>query len=111
MPPCCAQTLADARIHTGVQKRDRPISGIAGEKLHFLRTLIQGEIVREPLVVVKKVALDHFSSVSKAKNELRVTEMGIVAHHMPKDWTRSDRYHRLWYVLPGLTDPQPKTTA
>src|SRR5262245_1932623 len=64
------------------------------------------KVIRKAFVVVQKILLDQVTSISEAKDELLMSKMSKVLHHMPEYWAVPDRHHRLWDVLSVVAQSQ-----
>ena len=89
----------------------RQSPSVAGEKLDVRAALRENEIVRERLVVVEEVLLDHVALVAEADDEIVVPEVRVVLHDVEQDRPVGDRHHRLGDARRGLLHAQSETTA
>jgi len=69
--------LANIRIHARIGERDAPVVNVAIEELQVLASGLQGEIVRDTLVVVQEIVLHDIGAIAQAKNEVFVSEVRI----------------------------------
>src|SRR6266446_3149519 len=75
-----------------------------------LITQHHGAIAGVPEIVSEKF-LDHFAFVAEAKDELRMSVMGIRLHDMPQDGSMPNGYHWLRPELRFFPEPRAFTTA
>ena len=73
----CLQPLANIRIHARIGERDAPVVNVAIEEPQVLASGLQGEIVRDTLVVVQEIVLHDIGAIAQAKNEVFVSEVRI----------------------------------
>ena len=76
----------------------------------LLATQLQRTVTSVP-EVVPEVLLDHFPFVTKAKDELLMSIMGIGLHDMPEDWAVTDGNHGLRAEIGFLPEAGAFTTA
>ena len=76
-------------VDTGLHERDRPVVNVAIDEFDLLAALRPDEIVRDGLIVLQEVILDHVTFVAKTKNEILVAEVGVVLHQVPEDRPRA----------------------
>jgi hypothetical protein len=99
MRPDGGEPLADVRLETRIDERDRPVGDVVAEQLDRSSALAQPEVVREPLVVVDEVVLDGFGAVPEAEDEVPVPVVGVVLHEVPEDRALADRDEGLRHGL------------
>src|SRR3954464_15287419 len=61
--------------------------------------------------IVHKKLFDHVRLIAQAKDEVLVTEIAIILHHMPKNRLIADRDHRFRDALRILTNPSAQAPA
>ena len=98
-------------METTFDEGNRPVLNVAPHQLELLPASGQDEVVREALAVIEKVILDHVAAVSEAQDEVLMTEVGVVLHHMPQNRPVADGDHGLGHVVTGLTDPHTETAT
>ena len=90
-----AQPLADLGVEAGVDEGDAPVADVAAQQLHVAPAAREDEVVARGLLVVQEVVLDELPAVAEAEDELRVPEVGVVAHDVPQNRPVADPDHRL----------------
>ena len=80
-----------------------------------LTPIRKDKVIGRALAVVQKIMFDRFSLVAETKDEIRWSVMGIVFHHMPKDWHVADCDQRFRHILRMILSliprpPQKSTT-
>src|SRR5262252_6902312 len=98
-------------MEAGVHERDLPVVDVALHELQLRSAAGEHEVVRDGLLVLKEVVLDHIGLVAETQDEVLMTEVGIVLHHVPKDRARPNGYHRLRYVVRITSQAHPRATA
>jgi len=63
------------------------------------------------IAVREEVVLDHVRAESEAQDEVGVSVVGVVLHHVPQDRAVPDVHHRLRDVLRVLSQPHAETAA
>ena len=82
--PHRGEALLDAAAEARVDERDAPVRGITLEQLDRVAAVREDKVVRQGLVMGEEVFLDHLALVSEAQDEFRVSEVGVVLHHVPQ---------------------------
>src|SRR5262249_1123137 len=90
------QALSNVGDLTGIDEGYRPVADIALKQFDIAPARRQRKVIGETLVVVEKVILDHVATVTETQNEVAMSVMGVIAHHMPDDGAVAKRHHRLW---------------
>ena len=93
------ESFPDIAPRSSVHKRNAPVWGRFTQNLDLLAEIRDDAIARCRLLVAQEIVLDDVCLVSKAKNEIPMTVLAIVLHHMPQNRLVSDRHHRLWNAL------------
>jgi len=74
------QPLANIRAGAGLDKGDGPVVNVAIQIVDLLSTLRPDKIVRNRLVIVKKIVFDAIALVSQSENEFFMPEVGVILH-------------------------------
>src|SRR5882762_2571878 len=74
-------------------------------------TIAHRKVVGEVFLVVKKIILDRIRPVPEAKDEIFVTEMGVILHHVPQDGPIPDLNQRLWNVFSEFSQSRAQAAA
>ena len=105
-----AKALADRRFESGVDEGDRPVADVGMHQ--FDLAAAHDEIVRRGFLIGQEVVLDVRRAVAEAQNEFLVAEVGVVAHHVPDERSRTDHLHRLRHaVIAAVAHSHPVTAA
>ena len=105
------QPLADTRVRSRVHERDAPVANVAPQQLDLAPSLRQHEVVGVALVVVAEIVLDDVAAVPQTQDEVLVSEVRVVLHHVPQDGTVTDGHDRLRDMLVVVPEPCPQPTA
>src|SRR5262249_25187370 len=106
-PKPFADIAPDARIDEG----DAPVF------LWFAEELNIGSAAGDDAIgvllgpVPEEEILDDVCLVAEAENEVAVTVLAVILHHMPENGLMADRYHRLRDVVRVLANPGTQAAA
>ena len=89
------QALADGGMQTRIDEGDIPVSGVVTVELDAVIPFVQSEVAGHGFVVVQEIVADQVAAVSKAQDEIAVSEMRVVAHEVPQDRPVADLEQRL----------------
>ena len=82
---------------------------VGPEQLHT--GAVEHEVVGPGLVAVEEEILYMRRAVAEAENEVRVTEMRVIAHDMPHERPVPDHRHRLGRIGDPIAHPHSQATA
>src|SRR5258708_29027823 len=80
-------------------------------KLQVASAIRKDEIIRNGFFILEKIILNYIGFVSQAQNEVFVSEMGVVLHHVPQDGPRADGDHWLRHIFGVTAQPHSGTAA
>jgi len=106
-----SETLTDNCVQAGIDERDPPVLDVGVHELDLLPALGQHEVVRETLVVIQEELADHIAPVPETQDEVLVTKMRVVAHHVPENRLVADVHEWLRYRIGVFPQPRAKATA
>src|SRR5438067_9080795 len=72
-------------MQTRIDEGDIPVSGVVTVELDAVIPFVQSEVAGHGFVVVQEIVADQVAAVSKAQDEIAVSEMRVVAHEVPQD--------------------------
>src|SRR5262249_6079301 len=61
--------------------------------------------------VASEVVLNYICLVTETQDEILVSVMGIILHHMPQNWAIANRHHWLWRCLRIFAHAHSKTAT
>jgi hypothetical protein len=82
-------------MNAGIHESDLPVMYVTADEPKPLPARGQDEVVGHAFVVVEEVVFDDVRTITETKNELLVTEMRVVLHHVPQNRPVSDVRHGL----------------
>ena len=106
----CLQSLSDVRIDPGVHESDAPVLDVAVQQFQVLAALGQNEVIGGAFVVVEKVVLDDVRPIAHAEDEVPVSEVGVILHHVPQQRPVADVHHRFRQIV-GIADPHAEAST
>jgi hypothetical protein len=105
------EALSKVGVKSCVHKTDTPVVQVAPEQFNLLAALGQNEVVGHAFTVVEEVLANQVSAVPKAKNEVLVSKVRVIAHQVPENRAETDVYKRLGDGVGVLSKSSPESSA
>jgi hypothetical protein len=105
------QPLADVGPESRIDEGDVPVFDVAVEKAEILAAVGQHEVVGDALVVIQEISLDDIRLVPETEDEVAVTVMRVILHHVPENRPITDGHQRLRDVLGVFSQSHTESTA
>src|SRR5450631_3461475 len=98
-------------MQAGVDESDTPSVQVGTMQLDLFPRLAQREIVGKRLVIVQKIFANGVATVTKAQDEVSMTEVRVVAHEVPNDRSVADVDQGLWDGVGVFAQSRAQTAA
>src|SRR5215471_517804 len=105
------QTLADIGIRASVHEGDGPVFDVPVEDPDVAAAVQKDKVVGNEFAVIDEIILDSVRAIAQAQDEILVTKMSVVLHHVPQDRPVTDMNDGLGGALARFLDSHADTAT